>query len=101
MRCSAELLRSGAPLVRDRADAEVRTIPCLQRITTQELRHVAGETCGLADENILERRQAVDETEADIAQEAEHVRAVGEQPVEPVGREAHGHGIEPTPALIA
>src|SRR5215211_8813199 len=47
----------------------------LQRLTAQQLRHVAGETCGLADEDVLERRQAVDQTEADVAQEAEHVRA--------------------------
>ena len=33
--------------------------------------------------------------------EPQHVRAVGEQPVEAVGRHAHRHGVEAAPALIA
>ena len=50
---------------------------------------------------LLQRRQAVDQAEADVAHEPQHVGAVGEQPVEPVGRDAHRHGVEPPPALIA
>ena len=50
---------------------------------------------------MLQRGQTVDETEADVAHEPKQVRLVGEQPVEPVGRNSHGHGVEPPPALIA
>ena len=37
----------------------------------------------------------------DIAHEPQHIRLVGEQPVEAVGRNAHRHGVEAPPALIA
>ena len=39
----------------------------LQRLAAQQLRHVADEAGGLADEKALQRRQAVDQAEADIA----------------------------------
>src|SRR5262249_57077615 len=63
----------------------------LQRLAAQELRHFTDEPGGLADEKMLQRGQTVDETEADVAQEAQRVRLVGEQPVEPVGRNPHRH----------
>ena len=36
-----------------------------------------------------------------IAREPQHVRIVGEQPVEAIGRNTHRHGVEAPPALIA
>src|SRR5712691_8061078 len=72
-----------------------------QRLAAQELRHLADEAGRLADEEMLERRQAVDQAEADVAREAQDLGAVREQPVEAVGGHPHRHGVEATPALIA
>ncbi len=42
-----------------------------------------------------------DQTEADIARQPQHVGLIGKQPVQAVGGDAHGHGVEAPPALIA
>ncbi len=63
--------------------------------------HVAGETGRLADEHALERGQALDHAEAEVAHQTQDVGAVGEQPIQSVGGDAHGHGVEAAPALIA
>ena len=55
----------------------------LERLAPQQLRHVAGEARGLADEELLERRQAVDQAEADVAHQPQHVGVVGEQRFSP------------------
>ena len=65
------------------------------------LRHLAGEARGFADEQPFQPRQAVDDPEPDVAEQPQHVGAVGEQPVEPVGRDPHRHGVEAPPALVA
>jgi len=50
--------------------------------------HFANEPGGLTDKKLLQRWQTIDKTEAHVANEAQHVRLVGEQPVEPIGRNA-------------
>ena len=55
-------------------------------IAPQELRHLADEACGLADEELLERGQTVDHAEAHVAHEAQQVRLVREQPVKAISR---------------
>ena len=49
----------------------------------------------------LRSGQPIDQAEADVARQAQHIGAVGEQPVEPVGGEPHRHGVEAPPALVA
>ncbi len=52
----------------------VRAHPRVKHVATaprpQQLRHVAGQAGGLADEQALERRQAIDQAEADVARRA-------------------------------
>ena len=66
----------------------------------QQFRHLADETGGFADEQSLDAGHAIDHAEADIACKTQHGGVVGEQPIEPVGGQPHGHGVEPPPALI-
>src|SRR5438128_6196130 len=70
-----------------------------QRLTAQQFGHLTDEARGLADEEMLERGQTIDDTEPQVAHEAQHVRLVREHPVEPVGRNPHRDVAEPTPAL--
>src|SRR6266436_5640179 len=76
-------------------------LPSLQRLAAQELRHLANEPGGLADKKLLQCRQTIDKTEAHVAHEAQQVRLVGEQPLEPIGRNPHGDRVEAPPTLIA
>src|SRR5437764_10989409 len=71
-----------------------------KRFAAQELRHFADETRCLANECALESGHAVDKAEADIADEPQQIGPVREQPVQSVGGNSHGHGIETAPALI-
>ena len=43
----------------------------------------------------------IDQAQADVAEQPQHIGAVGEQPVQAVRRNAHRRGIKPPPALIA
>ncbi len=43
----------------------------LQRLALQQPRHFAGEPRGLADEQALQRRRAIDQAKADIAHGAQ------------------------------
>src|SRR5829696_9156737 len=62
--------------------------------------HGAREAGGLADEEALGERQALHQSEPDIANQADRVAVVREQPVQPVRRNSHRHRVEPAPALI-
>src|SRR5262245_16425495 len=73
----------------------------LQRLALQELRHLARNPRRLANEHALEHRQAIDHAETEITHGPQHLRPIGEQPVETVGRNAHRHGVEAAPALVA
>src|SRR5579871_2986638 len=73
----------------------------LKRFTFEKPWHLTRKAGGLADEHALQRRRAIDQTQADIAHGAQPRRFVGEQEIERVGRKAHRHGVEPPPALIA
>src|SRR5579883_3475163 len=63
-----------------------------ERLALEQPRHFAGEPRGLADEQVFQRRGAVDQAEADVAHGAQQRRLVGEQEVERVGGDAHRHG---------
>src|SRR4051812_3316225 len=68
--------------------------------STHQARNGAGQPGGLTDEEALGERHALDEAEADVPDEADRVRIVREEPVEPVGRHAHRHRVEAPPALV-
>src|SRR5580704_13835233 len=44
--------------------------PRLKRLALEQLRHLAEKTGGLTDEDLLERRHAINQPEADVAREA-------------------------------
>src|SRR5947208_5499523 len=58
-------------------DAHRLTNEGSQRLAAEQLRHLAGDARRLADEPMLEPRQPVDHAEADVANEAERVGAIG------------------------
>ena len=95
-------IRVVEPTLRSPAcEAELRAMPRysvspLSSLGTSPTRPAASRM-----KKLLQRGQAVDQAEADIAHQAQRVRPVGEQPVETVGRNSHRHGVEPPPALIA
>src|SRR5581483_3200880 len=72
-----------------------------KRLALQQPRHLAGQSRSLADEQVFQRRGAVDETKTDIAHRAEQRRFVGEQEIERIGGNAHCHGVETPPTLVA
>ena len=80
-----------------RADALIR-LSLLQRLTVDETWQVAGKPHRVAHQEPLERRQAVNRSEAEIAGESQRRELVREQAVEPVGH--HGEG-EPNGKPIA
>lgn len=47
-----------------------------ERLAAQQSRHVADQTGRLADEELLERRRAIDQAHAEIAQQAQNFRAI-------------------------
>src|SRR5262245_60393489 len=57
----------------------------LDRLTFQQARGIAGEARGLADEEFLQPRHAVDEPEPNIADLSERPEVIGEEPVQHVG----------------
>src|SRR5579875_2224230 len=81
-------------------DGATRCRRALQRFPAQQFRRLAGEPGGLADEKPLEGRHAVDQSQSEVARNAQQVGLVGEQTVETVGRESHGHGVETAPTLV-
>src|SRR5258708_19448011 len=55
----------------------------LKRLALEQLRHLAEEAGGLADEYLLERRHAIDQPKADVPDKAQHVGPVRQEPVKP------------------
>ncbi len=90
-------------LVDKRGNAFARTImrKQLKRLALQQPRHLAGQPGGLADEQALQWRRAVDQAKPDVTHGAQQGRFVGEQEIQRIGREPHRHGVETPPALIA
>lgn len=59
----------------------------LQRLALQQPRHLSGQARRLADEQVLQRRRAVDQAETNIAHGAQQRQFVGEQQIERIGGE--------------
>src|SRR5438132_3661948 len=72
----------------------------LQRLTAGETRQVAGEPHGVAHQEPLERREAVNRGETEVAGEAQRCELVGEKAVEPVGYCSEGERVEAAPLLV-
>src|SRR5579872_4128052 len=83
------------------SDTELVGVGQLKRLALQQPRHLARQACSLANEHLLQRRRAVDEAKPDVTHGAQQRRPVREQEVERVGGNAHRHGVEPPPALVA
>src|SRR5207244_279401 len=72
----------------------------LHRLALHEARQLARQPRRLADEEALEHRRAVDESEPELAYRAHQRRVAREQSVEPVERRRRHRGIKTPPALV-
>ena len=87
--------------VRGRLPRETRTRDRLQRLAGHEARAPPGSARRLPGEGALQRRGAVHEAEAEVAQDAQRQAFVGEEPVQRVRRPRERHGIEPAVPFVA
>ena len=69
----------------------------LQGATLEQSRQIAGQASGFADEVAAQAGPGVDGGQADVAGDAEQGIIVGKQPVEAIGGDGEGCGVEASP----
>src|SRR5262249_50657990 len=72
-----------------------------KRFAFEQARQFADGATGVAHEQSLQRRNGVDNIEAEAAGQRERREAVGKQTIENIGRSSEQHVVEAAPRLIA